>query len=1440
MSAPNTYPNFVADQVLKANHLNELFDYLDQENRHTRRCLIGMGIVCGLEISFEDNSIGITKGCGVSSEGYLFDFEGGGFTHCRDYALPADFDPNDDSDNDYKPLYAGLKMIQLLTTQEKASDKTLGSAIGKLSDYAVMLFLERTNTDLKNCTTNDCDDKGKKISFTIIPVIVEISSLTKVFTDVSTLAPKTKLPDLKLRRYNIPVKKMKSPTQLLNEFLNICDDTTIAAIANAYKNSYQLYQGILPVQEGTPFDQLEGKLIEQREIIKNSSPVFAQYFYDYLDDLIKAYHEFKAKANEILSVCCPNENLFPLHLLLGEAGKKSMNNKLAFREYFTYSPLFDKAGAIQNEAVMLFDRMKQMEANFALPSLKETRKIEIKITPSLLGREVLSERAIPFYYEIDPLYKLWNYRKTIGNNAETNLAYYANTYTLDDGIVNPLRYELEPYNFFRIEGHIGKNHTEALVNIAGQKQSNNLPFDIISLNLSPSFNGKNTNNVNCYFGDLESMYNVMLAEMLCKYHSMICPLVNTKLVLRGMKKASSVPADGKVDEKAEAEKILLAEEKKLLLEKSNSRSRLVNASSNYSKMMLFIEAMKKQKKYVKGTFIKTFCIPTTGSYGAYYLQMLKGKNNSLSMFKDAAQGGKLTAMQLYFSLFDAIEELIGACVTNTLGNMDIEEFSDKYKKLLQVVRSLFNLSSATLEDDALDQSDFMKLEILSELQYLCLDSRIRELYFEYQKRVKTISLEKIFSGYAALHSGIEHKAGVPVGGTFILVYNDDERNANNIKAELEEANRLKYEKAFYDDNETKIEVKKSNIPVKSSTEKSSERDMIEEVKKLLEQKRKHYSEEQLDYMNTLLHKLGIASKGSNEILGVPNKMVFADFYLPYMCCSDCAPISYIIENNPIPKEDSSISLKAKFTTFCKSDIPILPLSAAPEGGSFTVNGKAVSPINKGNNNYELSTDSFVEGSNNLEYVLPNALKANLEITILPIPDALFTFVINENVPNEVSFTSLSKDSTLSHAWEFIDPKGNKKTSSEAHPIMSFEFTTEAVSIAVTHLVKTKDGCMSSDNQTVNLEIKKTAINTTKTFCYTDPIVFEPAGIAIEIVDETEMETIFNKNKMVLDTATSKIVFNDKQPTQNINFTLIYKIKSSTEIITKTVSTTIEFSDAGFTTAESASQKNRVSFTSLSNDPTLKHFWFFGNGNTNNNGIDSTEPNPVHDFVFTGNSAEFNVTHTIITQLGCKTFFEKKITLSATPKDITETKVFCKNEAILFEPAGSKIEMVDDSEMKLVFEQNGLSINKDNSKLVAKGTTPLQDISFTIRYKVTNGSTKLNKIVTILILFADATFTVKFTGRTQKQTLDFTAPNLAAGETPSWRILLDDDTTNEITSNELQLSIDTIKNKFKSLRVILLIIENKKTKCQTINNVLISSPNLAFIKTSNKAVTFPMK
>ena len=70
----DAYPSFEANQVLTSGNLNQDFDYLDEQERLTRANLIGIGIVCGLELRIETGAaatVHVSRGCGVTSQGYL-------------------------------------------------------------------------------------------------------------------------------------------------------------------------------------------------------------------------------------------------------------------------------------------------------------------------------------------------------------------------------------------------------------------------------------------------------------------------------------------------------------------------------------------------------------------------------------------------------------------------------------------------------------------------------------------------------------------------------------------------------------------------------------------------------------------------------------------------------------------------------------------------------------------------------------------------------------------------------------------------------------------------------------------------------------------------------------------------------------------------------------------------------------------------------------------------------------------------------------------------------------------------------------------------------------------------------------------------------------------------------------------------------------------------
>ncbi len=94
-------------------------------------------------------------------------------------------------------------------------------------------------------------------------------------------------------------------------------------------------------------------------------------------------------------------------------------------------------------------------------------------------------------------------------------------YSSDVAVLNPLLYDIEKYNFFRIEGHIGINYQTVLSNLLQQQKNFNLPFDIVAISADqlPTNSGTLPQ---CNMQDLDTDYQLLLSEFSCKVHTPFC------------------------------------------------------------------------------------------------------------------------------------------------------------------------------------------------------------------------------------------------------------------------------------------------------------------------------------------------------------------------------------------------------------------------------------------------------------------------------------------------------------------------------------------------------------------------------------------------------------------------------------------------------------------------------------------------------------------------------------------------------------------------------------------------------------------------------------------------------------------------------------------------------------------------------------------------------
>lgn len=528
----STYPIFEGSQVLTSTQLNQLSAYLDQQGRLTRSKLIGIGIVCGMQVQPFPQGLQITKGLGITSEGFLIQSGNFNATHYRPYTLPegVEYKPFKDVDHE-------VSLFELLTEVPKDSTgvKKLNNPANFLNNKYVLIFLEIFDKDLKSCLGNACDDRGQDRLLTLRRLVVSEPDLDKILTKSSNVrAPFPAALDLKefyakkpffypenaeSKEYGAFVKHYQKTTA---EILN--DD-----FFKAIETSYSTFEPILgknygfanPI--GTP--SIGSKIADIKALLEADPSEIQgiQYLWDFAKELVKAYMEFRATAMDLWYTCPADSSLFPLHLMLGRAKPASETQAqfLKYRHGFIQPPIFNQQKLLAETCIQRHRRMilliEKLETGIFAKG--ESEKFPIKITPSVEKQGLLGNRALPYYYDIKSksavsswfsLEKSW----IDPGNSQLVSAERKGVQAYDNQpdeeateaksiLETPLFYDLEGFPFFRIEGHLNKSLNETLSHLKKLILQFNLPIHVDVLHL-----GENSelSNPSCRWNDLQEEY----------------------------------------------------------------------------------------------------------------------------------------------------------------------------------------------------------------------------------------------------------------------------------------------------------------------------------------------------------------------------------------------------------------------------------------------------------------------------------------------------------------------------------------------------------------------------------------------------------------------------------------------------------------------------------------------------------------------------------------------------------------------------------------------------------------------------------------------------------------------------------------------------------------------------------------------------------------------
>lgn len=815
----NKYPEFEPDQLLTNEHLNNLFGYLDEGARHTRTRLIGIGIVCGLEARVEGNSIVITKGCGVTSEGYLVTLEEDAtYTHVKTY--------NPLTEDTYAPFLnaegtAGaftLNELKKAATEEGTSALTTASWTGKL----VVLFVELLAEGAKNCDPSSCDDKGTTVTVSFRPLLVDKNTtvLTSGVPGATMVTAAAGLPTLRMPRYDVPATPLMDAASILGGYRKILSAAFLQKAQTGLTAAYNAFRPLVQdVYPANPFGTLAADhAFLHNDDLEAAQLINLQYYYDLFSDLMLAHEELRQRGNRLLAICCPDTGLFPRHLVLGEATGGG------FRHRFVPSPALSGEGDQVTELRLLFRRMVLLTERFKLPPSFSSPKAAtkaggIRITPSQWGTEPLSERAIPFYYDVaqgaPKLFEVWSAERARIGQATQTLSYHAQKYnTTDEAVTEPLRYDLEPYDFLRIEGHIGQKMPKALASILRIKQEARLPFDVVALSadvlgirramgrltvapqaieqrgsltnaagirmtesartttgssvtasaaMPQTAASKNGALHDCHIQDLEALYDTMRAELECILCSEMQYFYNVEPGSRNAEFANALAATG-----------------------------------NGVPTVPLLRSCAPAFRYRLGTLGHVFeALWPTKNAKPYESpgEGLATIEAMLAMMEaqggGSGRGADAIGVVLALSLLYYIEKL-WEVMPSAFSAFNADTFAARYEDLMQVADVIKELIDGSDDKNGDKQGgsavEMFKMEDvidhLDALLYACKAAPFAALHREYLMRLMRAMLRQRFGFFAHLHPGVTHKAGVPVGGTFILVYHEDAEEEDDDKTTI--------------------------------------------------------------------------------------------------------------------------------------------------------------------------------------------------------------------------------------------------------------------------------------------------------------------------------------------------------------------------------------------------------------------------------------------------------------------------------------------------------------------------------------------------------------------------------------------------------------------------------------------------------------------------------
>ncbi|MDN3670814.1 PKD domain-containing protein [Echinicola jeungdonensis] len=1064
-SITTQYRTYKVDQVLTHTQLNESIAFFEDQDRLTRVFLQGVGLVCGFKANIvgPKGKIRITQGVGVTTDGDLvklyqnikgkdeknMDIPFIDYTHFRVF---------EDDKGKYTSHFTHegipLKLWEIIPESRVTESDTVLEELDDLRNKVVLLYLENFPKEAELCSGIDCDNQG-------IEQVVRLRVLLTTQEDAKKIINKDSVyQKLETSQVYKNLKKVPLKRVLLNgsntKKLQSLEDRYYKAIhePNTRDILYKGLKDILTFLNVSNFDFDLKPHLAKLFIPKPKHFLHPfQYDYDWLKDLINTYHEILDTFFEFDTACMPDIKAFPKHLMLGILEDSSQFP--AYRHDFYPSPITGNPDTTK-KIHQLIERLVLILKSYGI------YESEIKITPSNLQGK-LGSKAIPYYYKpSSQLVNHWNYQLKIRNQQDGVYRYFRETDPINNQTKTPLEFDLDEVDFFRVEGHFGHQYENALINLKDQVKKYNLDFDVKALAINEVDQELDLDKYKCHFEDLMVLLDAWNDEISCITGKISAFF--SSIDLRDPKAASGEMTDSEGEtakgEEAEAVEVVKAKEKALIstFEKESQtveekewekvamlirmgKITIAEAQKLYPHLFDSTKDYKTKNREDIQESISHNISDSTGSLGKVFESTIKEEGAKYYSFNDIKVEAEKAAQEYVkeFGLEASYQqafvnqpiEIIAASYDLSnyiperlidLNEQILAEYDKSIEKLCKKLKE-FSKKIETLDlDDR--QIAYYQSQALFFSSICCASKKLKILKAEIETRKEKILMELQLSNFIEHHPGLEHQAGVPRGGTFILVYFNKARKKFTKAEEFQEAIKGQLEGS----GEAKAIIKAEAIS----------REEALHMEKVTEFGREEFEKDLPKGFLNLLRTKGLLKST------LPDKTVVADFMLPYRCCSDCNPVNFVV---PRPV----VFLGLKLDTYCLglTEGPI-PFEVIPTDGNVKPTQEVPGLLISG---HSMSIDPSVFPEELLGEEISfmvNDEPTNAKLTVYQSP----VFSINPSggtlTNPEITFSATPNFENAEYLWDFGDgTHSTEKTVTKTYELPINEENKVTVSLTIT-------------------------------------------------------------------------------------------------------------------------------------------------------------------------------------------------------------------------------------------------------------------------------------------------------------------------------------------------------------------------------------------------------